>query len=306
VRTLPPSVRRLLQLPVVLAVLVSATFLLMRAAPGGPFSAERALPADVERALNARFGLDQPLPVQFARTVQGILVGDFGPSMKHRDRRVRAIIAEHLPASMLLGGLALALALTAGVSAGALAALRANTLTDYALTAVTVLGISLPVFVFGPLLQILFAMRLGWLPVAGYGTWRDLILPAATLALPFAARVARLTRAGMLEVLTADYIRTARSKGLSEGTVVWRHALRGALLPVVSFLGPAAAALLTGSVVVEKVFSIPGLGREFVEAALNRDYTLVLGTTVLYGALVAVLNLASDLLHGLLDPRART
>jgi oligopeptide transport system permease protein len=298
--------RRLLRLALILFVLVTATFCLMRLAPGGPFSSERALPPDVEKALTARFGLDQPLHVQYVRTLSGIVRGDFGPSLKHRDLTVREIIAGRLPASLLVGAIALLLAVTTGTAAGVVSALRARRPADYALTALSVLGISLPMFVIGPLLQLIFAMRLQWLPVAGYGSWSMLVLPAVTLSLPFSARVARLTRAGMLEVLSADFIRTARSKGLPESAVVVRHALRSALLPVVSFLGPAAATLITGSVVVERIFNIPGLGREFVEAALNRDYTLVMGTTVLYGALVAVFNMLADVLHGLMDPRART
>jgi oligopeptide transport system permease protein len=225
--------------------------------------------------------------------------------MKHRERGVTRIIADHLPPSMVLGGAAILLALWVGVTVGIVSALRANSLVDYAGMGVTVIGISLPAFVFGPLLQLLFAMKLDWLPVAGYGRPVHLVLPALTLALPFSARFARLTRAGMLEVLSEDFIRTARAKGLPESLVVMRHALRGALLPVVSFLGPAVAAITTGSLVVEKVFSIPGLGREFVESALNRDYTLVMGTTIVYGSFILVCNLLADIAYTLLDPRVR-
>lgn len=298
-------VRRILYAPIVLLCLVTATFFLIRLAPGGPFSQERDLSPEVEEALNARFHLDEPLLHQYGRVLGGAVRGDFGPSMKHRPRTVREIIAEHLPASMLLGGLAITLALWSGVTIGIISALRVNTLTDYIGMGTAVLGISLPSFVFGPLLQLLFAMRLGWLPVAGYGSAAHLVLPALTLSLPFAARFARLTRAGMLEILSEDFIRTARAKGLPERTVVIRHALPGALVPVVSFLGPAIAAITTGSLVVEKVFNIPGLGREFVESALNRDYTLVMGTTITYGAFIIICNMLSDIAYTVIDPRVR-
>lgn len=297
--------RRLVYAPIVLFCLVTATFFLIRLAPGGPFSQERNLPPEVEDALNARFHLDDPLMVQYAQTMRGMLRGDFGPSMKHRERDVREIIGEHLPASMLLGGLAILLALWVGVTVGVVSALRVNSAVDYIGMGTAVLGISLPTFVFGPLLQLVFAMRLAWFPVAGYGTARHLVLPAVTLALPFAARFARLTRAGMLEVLSQDFVRTARAKGLPERTVVLRHALRGALVPVVSFLGPAIAAITTGSLVVEKVFNIPGLGREFVESALNRDYTLVMGTTITYGTFIVLCNMLADITYTVIDPKVR-
>jgi oligopeptide transport system permease protein len=297
--------KRLLYVPVVILLLVTATFFLIRLAPGGPFSAERDLPEEVEKALNAKFRLDQPILVQYGAMLKDAVRGDFGPSMKHRERTVRQIIAQHLPPSMILGALAIILALWIGITVGTVSALKANSALDYFGMGVTVLGISLPAFVFGPLLQLLFAMRLDWLPVAGYGAPLQLVLPALTLSLPFAARFARLMRAGMLEVLSEDFIRTARSKGLSERIVVLRHAFRGALIPVVSFLGPAIAAITTGSLVVEKIFNIPGLGREFVESALNRDYTLVMGTTIVYGSFIVICNMLSDLSYALLDPRVR-
>ncbi|MDP6525544.1 MAG: ABC transporter permease [Kiritimatiellia bacterium] len=297
--------KRLLYVPVVILLLVTATFFLIRLAPGGPFSAERDLPEEVEKALNAKFRLDQPMLVQYGAMLKDAVRGDFGPSMKHRERTVRQIIAQHLPPSMILGALAIILALWIGITVGTVSALKANSALDYFGMGVTVLGISLPAFVFGPLLQLLFAMRLDWLPVAGYGAPLQLVLPALTLSLPFAARFARLMRAGMLEVLSEDFIRTARSKGLSERIVVLRHAFRGALIPVVSFLGPAIAAITTGSLVVEKIFNIPGLGREFVESALNRDYTLVMGTTIVYGSFIVICNMLSDLSYALLDPRVR-
>lgn len=302
---MPRIFRRLLYAPIVLFLLVTMTFFLVRLAPGGPFSNERDLPEEVETALNARFGLDQPLHVQYMRMMSGLVRGDLGPSMKHRDRTVRDIISDHLPPSLLLGATAILLALWVGITVGIISALRANTVVDYLGMGATVIGISLPAFVFGPLLQLLFSMKLGWLPVAGYGSVRQLILPAVTLSLPFAARFARLMRAGMLEILSEDFIRTAHAKGLSEFTIVTRHALRGAILPVISFLGPAVAAITTGSLVVEKIFNIPGLGREFVESALNRDYTLVMGTTLVYGAFIVLCNMLADLSYAALDPRIR-
>lgn len=302
---MPRIFRRLLYAPIVLFLLVTMTFFLVRLAPGGPFSNERDLPEEVETALNARFGLDQPLHVQYMRMMSGLVRGDLGPSMKHRDRTVRDIIGDHLPPSLLLGATAILLALWVGITVGIISALRANTVVDYLGMGATVIGISLPAFVFGPLLQLLFSMKLGWLPVAGYGSVRQLILPAVTLSLPFAARFARLMRAGMLEILSEDFIRTAHAKGLSEFTIVTRHALRGAILPVISFLGPAVAAITTGSLVVEKIFNIPGLGREFVESALNRDYTLVMGTTLVYGAFIVLCNMLADLSYAALDPRIR-
>lgn len=297
--------KRLLYVPVVILLLVTATFFLIRLAPGGPFSAERDLPEEVEKALNAKFRLDQPMIVQYGAMLKDAVRGDFGPSMKHRERTVRQIIAQHLPPSMILGALAITLALWIGITVGTISALNANSALDYFGMGITVLGISLPAFVFGPLLQLLFSMRLAWLPVAGYGQPLQLVLPALTLSLPFAARFARLMRAGMLEVLSEDFIRTARAKGLSERIVVLRHAFRGAVIPVVSFLGPAIAAITTGSLVVEKIFNIPGLGREFVESALNRDYTLVMGTTIVYGSFIVICNMLSDLAYALLDPRVR-
>lgn len=297
--------KRLVAAPVVILLLVSATFFLIRAAPGGPFSAERDYPPEVEAALRQRYLLDRPLPVQYLSYLANLAKGDMGPSLRHRDRSVNQIIADHLPISILLGGLALFFACVVGVGAGLIAAINARTWLDYAAMGVCVLGISLPVFVVGPLLQAFLARRFTFLPVSGVGTPQHLILPALALALPFAARFARLTRAGMLEVLTEDFIRTARAKGLRETTVILRHALRGGLLPVVSYLGPATASVTTGSLVVERIFAIPGLGREFVESALNRDYMLVMGTVVVYGTMIAMCNLLTDVTYALLDPRVR-
>lgn len=302
------AIARLLQAPVVLLVLVTISFFLIRFAPGNPFSGDRNLDPQVLAALEAKYRLDRPVWVQYGCFLRDLARGDLGPSMKHKGRTVNEIIGHALPPSLLLGSLALFLAVWMGVGLGVIAALRQNTMIDLGAMGLAVIGISLPTFVLGPLLQLLFSMHLDWLPLSGYeGVSQPiyLTLPAFTLALPFAARIARLSRAGMLEVLQQDYIRTARAKGLHEPTVILRHAFRGALLPVVSYLGPAVASVTTGSLVVETIFGVPGLGRKFVESALNRDLTLVIGTVVVYGAFIVVCNLLADLAYGLLDPRVR-
>ena len=298
--------KRLIQTPVVLLTLITVSFFIMRFAPGGPFSDEKAVEPAVREALEAKYDLDKPLVVQYLLYLGNLARGDLGISMKHKATTVREIMANTLPASILIGFLAVQMALVIGIAAGCLAALRHNSFTDVGAMSGAVLGISIPTFVIGPLLQVAFAMKLGWLPVAGYSGLSGplyLILPSVTLALPFAARIARLTRAGMLDVLNQDFIRTARAKGLSEWTIVFQHALRGGILPVISFLGPAIASIMTGSLVVEQIFQIPGLGREFIEAALNRDYTLVLGTVIVYGTALILFNLAADVFYAILDPR---
>jgi oligopeptide transport system permease protein len=296
--------RAALAIPVLFAV-ATITFFVMRLAPGGPFDAERRLPEAVEQNLRARYDLDQPLWRQYLSYLGNVARGDLGPSFRYPDRTVTELIAFGLPVSLQLGAVALAVAIAIGLPAGVVAAVRQNRAADHAAMLVAMLGVSVPNFVLGPLLIILFALELGWLPVAGWGSWRQLILPAVTLGVFYAAFVARLTRASMLEVIRQDFIRTARAKGTPERRVVGRHALRLALLPVVSFLGPAAARILVGSIVVEQVFSVPGVGRYFVTAALNRDYTMVLGTALVYSALLVAFNLLVDLAYGWLDPRIR-
>ncbi len=298
--------RRLLWMPLVLWILVTLSFFMMRAAPGGPFSAERNLPPEIEANLRAKYDLDKPLWRQYINYLGDLCRLDLGPSYKHKTRTVNEIIAQHLPASILLGVVSVLLALVLGLGAGIVAGVRRNSIFDYASMTVAMVGLAVPTFVIGPLFVLVFSLYLNWFPVTGWDSFpRDLILPSITLSLPFAARVARLTRAGMLEVIHMDYIRTARAKGLRESVVVVRHALKGAMLPVVSFLGPAMAQVLTGSLVVEKIFGVPGIGREFVESAFNRDYTLVSGTVILYGALLIGFNLVVDILYGFLDPRIR-
>ena len=293
-------------IPTLLLVIVLA-FLMVHAAPGGPFDAERALPPDIEANIARAYHLDEPLPKQFLRYLSGLLQGDLGPSYRFRDHTVNDLIGGAFPLSMKLGAMAMALALVLGVGAGTVAALRQDTLLDRVVMGFSMTGISIPVFVVAPILVLFLAVQLHWLP-AGWssttGTSR-FVLPVVTLALPQIAYIARLTRASMIDVLGRDFIRTARAQGLGTMTVVRLHALKPAMLPVLSYMGPAIAAILTGSVVVEEIFGIPGLGQFFVRGALNRDYTLVLGIVVFYASLIVLLNLVVDILYGVIDPRVR-
>jgi oligopeptide transport system permease protein len=297
--------RRLLVAVPTMFLVVTVAFFMMRAAPGNPFETGRRLSPEIERAVAAKYGLDQPVPVQYVNYLGDVLQGDLGPSLKYRDKTVADFIAEGFPKSLILGASALTIALLVGLSVGIAAALRQNRTADYAATAVAILGVCIPSFVTAPLLVLLFAANLGWLPTGGWGGIRNLILPIAVLALPQIAIISRLTRAGMIEVLRSNYVRTARAKGLSERRIVFTHALRGAILPLVSYLGPAAAGLITGSLVVEQIFGLPGLGRSFVIGALQRDYTVVMGVVILYAGLILLLNLVADLLYAALDPRVR-
>lgn len=299
--------RRLLAALPTLALIIALSFLLTRLAPGGPFDEEQALPPEIRANLEAAYGLDQPVLVQFGRYLKGLLHGDFGPSFKFRDFTVSELIADGLPVSLTIGLAALALALAIGVPAGIWAALSRGRVADRLVMTIAVAGISIPVFVIAPLLTLVFGIWLRWLPVAGWmpGRPTDLVLPVVTLALPVVAYLARLTRGSLLEVLRATWIRAARARGLPERTVILRHALPAALLPVVSYLGPAAAAVLAGSLVVETLFGLPGMGRHLVQGALNRDYTLVMGMVIVYAALMILLNLLADLVYAWLDPRIR-
>ncbi len=290
-----------------LLLVIALAFLMVHAAPGGPFDDERVLPADVEANIAAAYHLDEPLPRQFLRYVSGLLRGDLGPSYRYRDYTVSELIGNAFPYSLKLGALAMALALVVGVGAGTLAALRQNSTLDRVVTGLSMTGISIPVFVVAPVLILLFAVKLQWLPAgwSGASGGGKYVLPVVTLALPQLAYIARLTRASMIDVLGRDFIRTARAQGLGTAAVVRVHALKPAMLPVLSYLGPAIAAILTGSVVVEEVFGIPGLGQFFVRGALNRDYTLVLGIVVFYASLIVALNLVVDILYGVIDPRVR-
>jgi oligopeptide transport system permease protein len=289
-------------IPVIFLV-ATTTFFIMRLAPGGPFQSERAIPPEIQANLQAKYGLDQPLWVQYGRYLRNLVQFDLGPSYKYPERTVNEIIAEGFPVSLQLGASALAFALFLGIPGGVLAAFKHGGVIDRLTMSVIVIGISVPTFVLGPLFVFVFALTLYWFPPALWGTWDQMVLPAVTLGLPYSVYIARLTRAEMLEVLSQDYIRTARAKGVSEFRILWKHALNGAMLPVVSFLGPAVADITTGSIVVEKIFAIPGLGRYFVESAFSRDYTTVLGTVVFYATLLIVANLVVDLAYKFLDPR---
>ena len=304
--------RRLLVVIPTLFVVVTLAFFMMRAAPGGPFSTDRKLSPEIERNVLAKYGMNRPLAVQYVAYLADVARGDFGPSLKYKDRRVLDVIGQGFPKSLTIGLSALILASVSGIGLGVLAALRQNRGADHAAMTVAVLGVCIPTFVTAPLLVLLFASKLGWLPTAGWpgsaqglGGVRYLVLPVIVLALPQIAVISRLVRAGMIEALKSNHVRTAHARGLPQSRVVVRHALRTAILPLVSYLGPACAGLITGSLVVEQIFQLPGLGRSFVLGALQRDYTVVMGVVILYAGLILALNLASDLIQAALDPRVR-
>lgn len=286
-----------------LALIVGIAFFMMRLAPGGPFDEERSLPEAIEANLRAAYQLDRPLSEQFLSYVGRLLQGDLGPSFKYQDFTVGELIAQGFPVSFQLGAGAILIGAVLGVLIGALAAWRQNSRLDHLLMAGAMTGIAVPNFVMAPLLTLVFGVWLAWLPVAGWRGPVHWILPTAALALPQVAYVARLTRGSMVEVMRSNFVRTARAKGMPERVVLFRHALKGGLLPVVSYLGPATAGIITGSVVIEQIFQIPGIGRYFIQGALNRDYTLVMGVVVFYGGLIVACNLVVDLVYGWLDPR---
>src|SRR3954469_19735821 len=299
--------RRVVFLVPALVLLIFATTLLMYKAPGNPFANERATSPQVEAALRAQYGVPKNANQFFGIYMRRLLVeGTLGPSIKVQGRTVEELIAPAFPVSLALGLLALTLSVIFGLSLGVLAGLKRNSAADYASMALALIGISLPSFVIGAALMIVFSLWLGWLPVAGWGGYRHLIMPAIALSLPSAAVIARLSRSGTIEVMQQDFVRTARAKGLPESWVVGRHALRGAIIPVVSYLGPAAAAIMTGSFGVEVLFAIPGMGQWFVKGAINRDYSVVLGTAIVYFGLVILFNLIVDLAYAWLDPRLRS
>jgi oligopeptide transport system permease protein len=290
-----------------LVLLIFVTTLLMYHAPGNPFAEEKAASPQVQAALRAQYGVPESA-VEFFRIYMSRLVfdGSLGPSIKVQGRTVEELLAPAFPVSMSLGLLALVIACTLGLVLGIRAGLRPNSAADYSSMGLAMVGLSLPNFVIGAALMIVFALSLGWLPVAGWGDYRHLVMPAVTLALPYAAYIARLARSGTIETMQQDFVRTARAKGLSESAVVLRHALKGSILPVVSFLGPAAAGIMMGSFVVETLFGVPGMGQWFVKGAINRDYAVVLGTAIIYTSLVTVFNLFVDLAYAWLEPRARS
>ncbi len=288
-----------------LFIIIAGTFFLMRLAPGGPFARERKVPPEVEANLLKAYHLDEPLWQQFLRYINSLLHGDFGPSFKYKDFSVAELIFGGFPVSLQLGTIAIILALLIGVTLGIWAALRQNTVADYASMSISMVGIAVPNFVIAPIMTLIIGMQLQLLPVGGWGHASNYVLPVVALCLPQIAAIARLTRASMIEVLSSNFVRTARAKGLPAHVTITRHAIRAAILPVVSYLGPAVANVITGSVVVEQIFSIPGIGRYFVQGSLNRDYTLVMGVTVFYGVLIILCNLIADLLYGVLDPKVR-
>lgn len=296
-------VKRLLWMALTLWVVFTVSFFLMRAVPGGPFDSERRVEPEIEANILRRYNLDQPLPVQYWRELKNVARGDLGYSYKLGDYTVNQVIAEGLPVSMALGILALAFALTLGLAAGITSAVHRGSISDVLLMSMATVGIALPSFVVAGIAIILFVFLIPVFPAAGWGSFQQLILPAICLGAPYAADVARIARTSMLDVLSQDHIRTARAKGLSPAAVVLRHALPGALLPVVSFLGPATAGILTGSLVIEQIFAIPGLGSHFVQAALQRDYTLAMGCVLLYTVILYTMNMLVDLSYSILDPR---
>jgi oligopeptide transport system permease protein len=296
---------RLLWLPVVLLVSLGLTTWLMRIVPGSPFAAEKQVDRKIMEQIEKKWGTDQSGSVWFVKYLEGLTRGDLGPSFKVQGRTVNDLVAAALPVSLTLGLMALFLAMAIGIPAGFLAGLRQNSVWDYGSMAIALLGISLPTFVIGAALVIWLVFKWEALPVGGWGTVRQLLMPAVTLSAPFAAVIARLSRAGVLEIVHEDYIRTAKAKGLPKGEIVLKHLARGAILPVVSYLGPAAAAILTGSFVVEKLFHIPGMGMHFVNSAINRDYSLILGVVIVYATLLVLFNLLVDIGYALLDPRVR-
>jgi oligopeptide transport system permease protein len=301
--------RILVAIPTVL-VIITVAFFMMRVAPGGPFDLERPMPEEIRQNILAAYGMDQPVWKQYLDYLGGLAQFDLGPSLKFRDKTVSDIISEGFPVSATIGLLSITLALAVGSVLGSLAALRQNRPTDYGVIGFATVGIVIPPFVSGPILALVFGLYLGWLPSGGldprFGmTPERLVLPVVTLALPQIAIITRLMRASMIEVIRSNYIRTARAKGLSGPAVIFKHALRSAILPLISYLGPASAALLTGSIVIEQVFQLPGIGRQFVQAALQRDYTVVMGVVILYATLIIVLNLIADLLYAVLNPKVK-
>lgn len=300
-------IRRLLSLIPTMFLIVTASFFIIRLAPGGPFSSERKVTPEVLANLEHKYHLDESLGKQYLEYMGDMLHGDLGPSFKNKDYTVNQLIAASMPNSLMLGLTALIIAVVFGITIGLLSALRQNSWIDYTGMSIASIGLSIPLFVVGPLAVLIFAMKLKWLPTSGWITGRGglktLIMPAFTLALPYFSSIARLTRASVLEVLHSDYIRTARAKGLKDSVIMLRHVLKGSLLPVVSYLGPAFAGIVTGSIVIEQIFLVPGIGNFFVKSALNRDYMLILGTVIVYSTILVLMNFIVDILYGLLDPR---
>lgn len=300
-------IRRFIGLIPTLFVIITISFFVIRVAPGGPFDRERALPPQIIENIEKKYHMDEPLIMQYGRYLFNVIRGDLGPSYKYQDHDVNFFIFTSLPNSLILGSLALGIAIVLGVGVGMISALKQNTWADYASMSVAVIGISVPLFVVGPVLMYFFALKWQLLPTSGWITgrygWQTIILPVVTLTLPYFAYIARLSRASILEVLRSDYIRTARAKGLRQRVIMFKHVLKGSMLPVVSYLGPAFAGIIVGSVVVETIFRVPGLGKFFVQSAFNRDYTLIMGTVIVYSVILVIMNFLVDILYSFLDPR---
>jgi len=298
------SIRRIFGAIPTLFALITISFFVMRVAPGGPFSGNRKITEAVLANLNRAYHLDEPIWMQFGRYLWGLARFDFGPSMKYRDYSVTELIIQGLPVSLEVGMWAMLLATVVGIVLGIVGALRRNGMADLSAGVIAMVGLAVPSFVIGPLLQIMFGLELKWLPIAGWdGSINAKILPILVLALPNIAYISRLTRGSMIESLRTNYVRTARAKGIGARRVIWKHALTGAMLPVIAYLGPATAITVTGSVIVEQIFGIPGIGRYFVEGAANRDYPLVMGVTIIYGGIVILANIVTDVVRGLIDPK---
>ena len=300
-------IRRFIGLIPTLFIIITISFFVIRVAPGGPFDEERPIPPQIIENIEKKYHMDEPLIMQYGRYLFNVIRGDLGPSYKYQDHDVNFFIFTSLPNSLLLGVTALGIALVLGVGVGMISALKQNTWADYLTMSVAVIGISVPLFVVGPLLMYFLALKWQLLPTSGWITgkygWQTLIMPVMTLSLPYFAYIARLSRASILEVLRSDYIRTARAKGLRQSVIMFKHVLKGSMLPVVSYLGPAFAGIVVGSVVVETIFRIPGLGRFFVQSAFNRDYTLIMGTVIVYSVILIVMNFLVDIIYSFLDPR---
>lgn len=299
--------RRLLGMIPTLLIIITLSFIIVRIAPGGPFDGERTLPEAVKANIEAKYHLDEPILQQYGRYIFDVVRGDLGPSYKYKDNDVNYYIFTSLPNSAVLGTVAILLALVFGILFGILAALYQNSWIDYLTMGIAVIGISVPLFVIGPVLQLIFAMNLGWLPTSGwYSTgegWKTIILPALSLSFAYFATVARLTRSSMLDTLRSDYIRTAKAKGMKNSTIILKHAMKGAMLPIVSYLGPAFAGVITGSIVIEQVFRVPGIGKFFVQSSFNRDYTLIIGVVIVFSVILIVMNFIVDIVYAMLDPR---
>jgi oligopeptide transport system permease protein len=299
--------RRLLGMIPTLLIIITLSFFIVRIAPGGPFDGERALPEAVKANIEAKYHLDEPVLQQYGRYLFDVVRGDLGPSYKYKDNDVNYYIFTSLPNSAVLGSVAILLALVFGILFGILAALYQNSWIDYLTMGIAVIGISVPLFVVGPVLQLVFAMNLGWLPTSGWYTtgegWTTIILPALSLSFAYFATIARLTRSSMLDTLRSDYIRTAKAKGMKNSTIILKHAMKGAMLPIVSYLGPAFAGVITGSIVIEQVFRVPGIGKFFVQSSFNRDYTLIIGVVIVFSVILVVMNFIVDIVYAMLDPR---